>query len=310
MKIGSICRMLLLLAAVSFSAGAFAQDQNFSSSKPRWVKKGEKGIKSLNDHRLNDTYRFKMFHLENADEGVIWIDRFAPLVEYIYNKEGYGVPQGAMMVLDSIADPSNGRMTYTLTFANPAGDPQTVYAQLIDQYTELDDFVTNHFEYNHYQLFAISEPGVINPQFDEFTVTNHFNRAKATAMSLFPGLGQIYKGQNVKGWIFMATDIALVGTLIYSVDRYKFYKNKRKETGIQNYHNNVQTFREFMVFSAIAAGGLYVYNLFDAALCHIPNRVEISRPQGGYNAELSITPTFAPDFTGNLNVGLGLTLSF
>lgn len=299
MNFNRICVLLLVMAiGVTVSTGAYAQ------AKPRWVKKG---VKELNDKRYNDTYHLQIFHQENADESVLYLDRFAPLVSYI--DSAYNVPDNAVMYLDSIPDPVNGHTTYTLTFDNGSHE-ETVYAQLIDQFTRLDDFVLNHFEYNHYQLFAISNPGVTRPEFDDFVVTRHYNAAQATAMSIIPGLGQIYKGQNVKGWIFMATDLALVGTLVASVDRYRHYKHLRDTTGKPTWHNEIQTWREFMVFSAIGAAGLYVYNLFDAALCPITRRVEIHRPNT-YNADITFAPVIAPDFFGRgLNVGLGMNINF
>lgn len=291
-----VCRVLLLLIAVCIATGAYAQP------KPRWVKKG---VKELNNSRTNDSYSFEIFHVENPDQGLLVLDKFAPFINYVH--ETYNVPMDVPMVLDSVPDPANGRMSYTLTFDSPEG-PTTVYGQLVDQFTQLDDFVQNKFEYHWYQLFAISNPGVTQPQFDDFTVTRHYNAAKATAWSLIPGMGQIYKNQNVKGWIFFGTEIALVGTLIYSVERYKHFRDKQKLD--DNYHNEKWTARELMIFSAIAAGGLYVYNLFDAALCRIAPRVEISRPNS-YNAQLSLMPMVTPDvISGGINVGLGVDFSF
>ena len=292
----TICRVLLLVLALSVSTGVYAQP------KPRWVKKG---VKELNANRTNDTYSFEIFHVENPDQGLLVLDKFAPFINYVH--ETYNVPMETPMVLDSVPDPNNGRMSYTLTFDSPQG-PTTVYGQLVDQFTQLDDFVQNKFEYHWYQLFAISNPGVAQPQFDDFTVTRHYNAGKAVAMSIIPGLGQIYKGQNVKGWIFLGTEVALVGTLIYSVERYNWYKHHRNKPG--DLHNPKTTFRELMIFSAIAAGGLYVYNLFDAGLCKIAPRVEISRPNT-YNATLSLSPMIAPDvISGGLNVGLGVDFTF
>ena len=290
MNNGKLCRMLFVLICLCISTGAYAD------SKPLWVKKG---ISELNKQRLNDTYSFKLFHTVDADKRVIELSRFRALQEYVDSAYNVSV---ADMRLDSIQG-NNGRTTYTVTF-DKNGQQQTVYAQLVDQYTHLEEFVTNQYEYNYYQLFAISNPGVTVPQFDDFTLTTDFNRGQAVARSLIPGLGQIYKGQNVKGYIFMGTEALLIAGIIYSNDRYHYYKT-HYDPG-----SNRDTFRELLIFSSIAAGGLYIYNLFDAALCHIPRRVQISQA-GMPNAELTWSPVIMPDATGKgLGFGIGLNFNF
>ena len=296
MNNGKLCRMLFVLICLCISTGAYAD------SKPLWVKKG---ISELNKQRLNDTYSFKLFHTVDADKRVIELSRFRALQEYVDSAYNVSV---ADMRLDSIPG-NNGRTTYTVSF-DKNGQRQTVYAQLVDQYTRLEEFVTNKFEYNYYQLFAISNPGVTVPEFDDFTLTTNFNRGQAVARSLIPGLGQIYKGQKVKGYIFMGTEALLIAGIIYSNDRYHHYKDLYNKTGDRNYHNNKTTFRELLTFCSIAAGGLYIYNLFDAALCHIPRRVEISQA-GRPNASLSWSPVILPDASGKgLGFGVGLDFNF
>lgn len=146
------------------------------------------------------------------------------------------------------------------------------------------------------------------PQFDDFTVTRHYNAAKATALSIIPGLGQIYKKQNVKGWIFMGTEVALIGTLIYSCERYNWHKKHRDK--VDWLHNPLTTFKQLRAFTAIAAGGLWIYNIFDAAFCKIAPRVEISRPNS-YNTQFSFVPMITPDMiSGGINVGLGMNIDF
>lgn len=294
MNNGKLCRMLFVLICLCISTGAYAE------SKPMWVKKG---VSELNKKRLNDTYSFKLFNTIDTDKRVIELSRFRALQEYVDSAYNVSV---ADMTLDSIPG-NNGRTTYTVSF-NKNGVPTTVYAQLVDQYTRLEEFVTNQYEYNYYQLFAISEPGVTVPQFDDFTLTTSFNRGQAVARSLIPGLGQIYKGQEVKGYIFMGTEALLIAGIIYSNDRYHYYRDLEKKKGIS--HNNKRTFSDLLTFCSIAAGGLYIYNLFDAAFCKIPRRVEISRANQP-NAELTFSPVIMPDFAGKgLSYGVGLNFNF
>lgn len=290
-----LLKILLLVIGLSLSFGAFAE------GKPRWV---TKGVKELNANRFSDTYSFHMFHTVEVDKRIMYLNRFGALKDYIDSV--YQVPN-RVIFLDSIPAADGGRPTYTLSF-DKDGQKKVVYAQLVDEYTKLDDFVTNQFEYNYWQLFAISEPGVQYPQFDDFTLTRHFNRAKATAASIIPGLGQLYKGQKVKGIIIMSTEAVLIGSLIWSDYEYRYFKRRRAETGDPHFHNTMTTYKELRAFSAIAAAGLYVYNLFDAALCNIPRRVEISRPNAPA-MEMSFGPAIMPDAYG-VGFGVGMSLTF
>lgn len=297
MNNSKICGLLLVLACLCFSTGAYAK------AKPRWV---SKGIKELNAQRTNDTYTFHVLNSENGDDGVLVLDRFIPLEEYV--ESVYDVPRSTM-TLDSIPGVNGQRTTYTISFDNN-GSREVVYAQRVDDYTQLEDFVDNSFIYHFYQLYAISNPGVTAPQFDDFSISRYYNAGVATALSIIPGMGQIYKKQNLKGWIFFATDIALFGTLVFSEIERHHYQNKRTTDKNPNWHNEITTFKELSLFTAIGGVALWVYNIFDAAFCPIAPRVEVHRPNSPA-IQMSFNPYIAPDyFGGGMNVGLGFQMNF
>lgn len=297
MKFSNFCKTLLVIACIGVSAVASAEPN------PKWI--SEKEIAKLNDQRINDTYSFHLFHLESADNQVLVLDRFRPLKEYV--AEVYGVER-RRIAIDSITPGANGRTTYTLSFRQD-GEPKTVYAQRVDEFTRLDDYVDNHYEFNYYQLFAVTEPGVETPMFDDFAVTRKFNVAAATFASIIPGVGQMYKGQYVKGGIILGTEVVLMGALIWSNERYNHFKQKEKDEN-RNYHNKKTTFKQLRAFSAIAGAGLFVYNIFDAALYPVKRHVVISKPNG-YDTSFSFSPVATPDpINGGFNIGLGLTYNF
>ena len=290
-KIGGMLLTILMLGSSAYCYG---------SPKPRWVKKGEKRIEALNKLRSNDSYSFHMFHTENADERFLQLDHFKPLYEYVANT--YDV-HNSPLALDTLPNPINDRTTYTVSF-DKDGEKKVVYAQLVDNYTRLEDYVDNTFEYNLYELYAISEPGVTAPQFDEFSMSRWYNPGKATAMSIIPGLGQIYKDQKLKGFIFMGTEALLIAGIIYSNHMYHHYV-KINDNSPSYFGNQMTTFKELRTFCIIGAAGLYVYNLFDAAFCKVAPFVKVER-KNNTTASLKLAPTFDPVW-GSVGVGLQYT---
>lgn len=293
MNLTKIGRVLMLVAALSISMGALAQ------GKPRWV---SKGVKELNAKRISDTYTFQMFQEESSEEGILTIDRFRPLENYVASV--YGV-NPYTIDLDSIEASGTSPKLYTLTFDN-GGRPHTVYAQEVDTYKRLEDYVDNTFKMNYYQLFAVTNPDVNTPAFDKFTISRRYNAGKATAMSLIPGLGQLYKGQTVKGALFMSVDVALFGLLAFSEIQRHHYKDKQNSDHSPLWHNQINTYKELSIFCAIAAPALYLYNIFDAALCPVAPHVEISR-NNAPAANLTFVPTYDPRF---MSFGVGMNVTF
>lgn len=271
---------------------------------PRWI---SKGVNELDKKRTNDTYSFHIFHTWDADRAVIDLNRFKPLVEYV--ESTYNVARDGV-VLDSIAATGNNPVTYTLTFDRD-GMPTTVYAQCVDSYEKFDEFADGYFEFDYWQLYAISEPNV-TPQFDDFKITRKYNAAPA-AMSLIPGVGQIYKGQKTKGYVIMGTEAFLIGGIIYSFVEYNHFKDIANTCPLgekPSYDSKALTFKQLGIFCASAAGALYVYNLLDAAFCKGARRVEVKR-KNAPNMELTFSPYVAPDLSGNgVGVGMGVSVRF
>lgn len=244
---------------------------------------------------------FHIFQTENENPAVVELDHLRPLYEYV--QETYNL-SNTRMVMDSIPGYGENPTIYRVAF-NKDGEKKVVYAELVDKYSRLEDYVDNSFEYNLYQLFAISEPGVEKPDFDQFTMSRRFDPGKSLALSIIPGLGQIYKGQNLKGWIFMGSEALLIGGIIYSNDRYKHYVKLHNETG-DYLGQQRQTFKDLRTFCIIAGAGLYVYNLCDAFFCKVAPYVSIKQSKSP-DARLTFTPTFNPEV---MAYGVGLNLNF
>lgn len=272
---------------------------------PRWVQKGEKGIDKLNGMRSNDTYNFQMFQQSNEDETVIELNRMKPLLDYV--GETYGVSSDAMTV-DSLVL-SNDALVYTVSFDNK-GQQGVVYAQMIDEYTKYDTHVNGAFDYDNYQLYAISAPNVA-PEYDNFNLTRSYNPATCTLMSLIPGMGQFHKGQNVRGSLLLGGEVLFMAGVAYGqlamndrLDRAQVEYEKGDYMKRDSYKSQADTYKRLRNVCLISGCVLYVYNLLDAALMPGARQVKVERNDAP-NAELTFVPVVAPEMAG-----LGLTLRF
>ena len=269
-----------------------------AETKPRWVKKG---VKELNNKRSNDNYSFHMFHSIDADKKVFEWNPFKPLLDYVDST--YKVPS-AQLFVDSI--PSNGTLptTYRVSF-DKAGQPHAVYAQLVDEYMKFDDYADNSYEYNLYQLYAISDEDAGANVFDQFTLKRKYG-ALPVVMSIIPGLGQIYKGQTAKGYTFLGTEVVMIAGIIYSTTQVHRWMDQAHKYPVfyANYRSKAKTARQFRAFCAIAGGGLYIYNLFDAAFSKGARYVEVKR-RNQTDAQMTFMPVIDPDM-----MGLGVNITF
>lgn len=268
-----------------------------AESTPRWVKKG---VIELEKKRSNDSYTFHIFHQYDADKASFEVNRFNPLLEFVDSV--YHVDKTELIV-DSL--PANGNIpkTYMVSF-NQDGQERTVYARLVDQYQKYEDYADGDYEYNLYQLYAISESAHSTPDFDQFSLKRDYG-SKPLLMSIIPGLGQIYKGQSAKGYSFMGIEAAMIASIIYATNRVHHWVGfaNRYPEFYDNYQSKATTFRQWRMFCFIAGGGLYVYNLFDAALSKGARYVEVKR-NNAPNMQFSFTPVLSPEM-----LGLGINIS-
>lgn len=264
--------------------------------KPRWV---QKGVKSLNRARTNDSYRFMVFDTAGEDIDRLLSERFEPLKEYVGRE--YGVSP-ELMVLDTVNAGAEGRTTCRISFETE-GRNEEVVAQLVDDWSCFGDEVDSWgFEFS--QLYAVSERNT-QPVFDNFEVTRRYNGI-AAVMSIIPGLGQIYKGQQAKGYTIMGAEAVFIGGTIFSaVEMAKYRRFAKDNPGVaSSYESNVTTFRQLRNTCLIAGGALYLYNLIDAAVAKGARRVTVKRPNNT-DAELAFAPVIT-EFGG----GVGLSVRF
>lgn len=259
--------------------------------RPVWVDKKED---SFNARRTNDTYVFKLFRTEDTDLTSLQAGRFYPLYQYLAGE--YGADMNTMSVEDISTDDYT---TYRVSFKTPSGT-SAVIARLVEQYDAID-FNSEHspfFEY--YQLFAIGKKDS-DVLFDE-VVEVEINRTLAAVMSVFPGAGQFYKGNNRKGYAMLGTGLLLAGGAVASQIRaVEWSEMMEKDPGARDsWASKSRAMKQQRNALFGTLGILSALSVYDAIKGEEFPRVRVRKSDG---ASVSIAPS-------SQSAGIALTVYF
>ena len=304
----NLSRFLLLFILFSVSFSVEAQD------KPRWA---QKNVSSLDKERTNDTYKFIKFETFGGDLDQLRKERLDTLVQYFADTYNLNAASAAITNLSgepqfqSIPNDEEGddriQRKYLITFSSPVS--KKFYAELVDEYVSLEKNVDMTFDNTLYQLYAVSSSdNCVEPQFDDFKLTRKYN-TKALAMSIVPGLGQIYKGQNTKGYCIMGAEVVFIGAAnVCENKRSKHIKNMNNHPEVEDsYYGKAKSWRTMRNIAIGCAGIVYVYNLFDAALSKGARQVLVSKPSG---TSLALAPSVVYDPMTDIAPAVSLSITF
>ncbi len=105
---------------------------------------------------------------------------------------------------------------------------------------------------------------------------------------LFPGLGQLYRGQQFKGFSLLASEVVLLSTFLYCQVNYSqsrdLYLSETDPAHMQKLYDDYNLYNKGRYASAILAVGVYLFSLYDAL--YIPPKSEATN--SAFN--LSISP--------------------
>lgn len=293
----------VLLCAFCFMALSplQANAERRSGSKPQWVSKGES---SLNNRRTNNSYYFKVIgnigiNVQQMREGNI-----RALTEYIGTRnhvEGLSVTKlGNRTIGDSASSITDFNMEFKNEFSSEA-----FYAALVDEYWEevVTDF--GDHEYHYYALYAVSSDGGMKPDFDRFEVTRSYGALPAV-MSIIPGVGQLYKGQKLKGSLMLGGAVLCAGGVILCENRRSYYETRIIEQPKfarewSEKRDNWQTGRNIALG---VTGALVAWSIIDAAVAPGATRIKIS-PSHSFAFHPAALPT--PNSVG---FGVSLAINF
>lgn len=288
---------ILTIGLISFSLPLTTSAQ--IPPKPLWV---IKGVKHLNSHRFSKDYEFVAFHHEITNQAVVNDDNLFLLRQ---NMAQHFDVSPSRISIDSVADPELSRATYSVSFQNLTNDEITkVYVQPVDSYIRYDDNIDGSYDYVLDQLYAISDKDT-TPTFDNFEVTRKYD-GLPIAMSLIPGLGQIYKGQSAKGYSILGTEVLFCAAIAYGeINRAYYMKKAYNDPGAYgSWKSKANTFRTIRNIGIIFASATYLYNIFDAAFVKGAPHILISR-HNSYPANMVFNPVVSP-----WQLGGGITINF
>ena len=265
-----------------------------SGSKPQWVSKGEA---SLNARRTNDTYYFKVIQNIGSDVQQLRHANTNALADYIGKRNQVEGMELTDLSNSTGTSGTTTRESYNMIFKNKFST-DAFYARLVDEYWE-----SNGFQYTYYALYAVSANGSVKPSFDRFEVSRSYGAAPAV-MSIIPGVGQLYKGQKLKGSLMLGGAAVGVGAIILCENRRSYYQTRIIEEpkfarDWSKKSNNWETGRNIAIGATAA---LMVWSVIDAAVTPGITRIKVS-PSTSFALRPAALPT--PD-----GVGLGASLAF
>ncbi len=281
------------IAALSGSSTAVA------ATTPSWAKQG---VSSLNKKRSNETYRFVNVSETGSDINLLQRQRIEPVIAELaktYQLSTQGVKVDTIGYKGGTAE----TMAYRLTFA---GEQPTVFvAKPIDQYTDLNFEDDNEAHHTYYQLYAVSEKNIL-PDFDDLTVSNYYPKTMGLT-SLVPGLGQIKKGQTIRGGMIMGGEaLLLASAVVFDIKANSFIDNAKATTGEDHnsWASKTDGWRKMRNISLGLAGGLYIANIIDAAFFPGASHVKV-------NSSKKFAPTMAfSPMISNEGSGLSFVMQF
>ncbi len=280
--------VLLLLSALFICSSLTAKIIKKSEGmKPKWLKATP--MPANNSYQIVKTEVAMAETLDGARiSSLKELSKKVAHTSVIKYKEKYDV--------DSKQIGQNGRISgekfndvYRLDVGEERESIKIIY-KVIDEYWE-EELIGEVRTIRLWTLYAVTKDTLA--RFDIFESTRNYGAAPV-AMSLIPGVGQMYKGSTIKGVCMLGGVVALgLGALLCENTR-SDYKNKMNEQPefAQTYNtkaNNYETARNIFLGAAAA---VYVYNLIDAAVAKGARRIIVKPANNSY---ISLHPIVTPN---------------
>lgn len=156
--------------------------------------------------------------------------------------------------------------------------------------------------YHFWVLLKVSKTG---KSFSKFDSDKGYGIAPIWRSSLIPGWGQFYKGEDTKGWTFLATETILVSSIFITMHFSSSFEDKANmERDLDNrqfYNDKADQFYTASIISAVLAGAVYVYNIFDSVT---------SKGEKIYSANSASQTLFTINYNNQENLYIGFKINF
>lgn len=177
------------------------------------------------------------------------------------------------------------------------GKQLNIVCRVIDEYWESSDS-----EYKIHILYTVADKNIYGGSYDdEITVTAKYGAAGL--LSVIPGVGQFYKGANIKGASIVAGEaIAVAGILLCENTRASYYKKMMEQPKYAAiYNSRMDSWETARNLCIGAAGVIYVINLIDALATKGARRVVVKNEQ----PQITLKP-----YAKSEEYGIGLAFTF
>lgn len=157
------------------------------------------------------------------------------------------------------------------------------------------------YEYTVYLLVQISKKPAAEKQYDKVYDSDQY---PFSGRVFVPGMAQIYKGQNVKGGLFIGGEVLFIGGIATSFGMSSYYKSKRNTThdsGQKQSYSNWANYAGYAGWAFVgAAAALYIANIIDGIVS--PGKPALFDKNG---KKIVFAPTATFD-----SVGLAMNFNF
>lgn len=249
------------LAMLIFISINFLSAKVINSSEiklPTWTSESPKGDKFLYYTGIGSSKKTleeaKQIAISDAiseiiQEGKITIDGT------IYSKSGEYENNDSVNTINEIVKEINIK-----------GETQKIAGLKTEDVYWQEDEKGNELIYRYWILMRLPQ----NIEDTNFQINQTYGFAPVWRSALIPGWGQFYKKQTKKSYIFLGSETVLVGVALFSNYLSIHYNDKA------NKEMNITTRKEYMDWSdsaeaiaittGIAAGVVYIYNVFDSII--------------------------------------------
>lgn len=173
-------------------------------------------------------------------------------------------------------------------------DALTVKSRIVDEYRE-------RLGAGEYRISLLVQTAK-NPEF-QYEPVHVTDRYKFSPRVFVPGMAQIYKGQNIRGALFISGEVAAIGGIVAFEGLRSSYNSKIKRTHnakeIQYYINQADIMKNARNGFIAGAVAVYVWNVIDGIVAKGRKHVVVGE------ANLDFSPYADP-----MSAGLTLSMTF
>lgn len=285
----AVLTALLLFVNLAIARKIIDKSDNI---RPHWMER-------IDDiYRYNYTYEYRCIADEGKNLQSLIDNRLINFALYMQQTNKIDGSIDRSVLSTNVNGEMNTKTVYKIAYQTQTSVKE-FDCKYIDMYWELDSDGIYHL----YTLFAVSIYG-IEPQFDSYPTSTHYEPSEGLVRSLVPGWGQIYKGCKVKGGLIIAGEALGVGGVVASYSMKASYEKLMNEDPkhMKDYSMSADMWQNIGYGCIAFTAAVYIYNLIDAAVAPGARRVIVLPRENVF--------TIAPAVTHDGSIGIAMKYNF